>query len=84
MNNIKQPTRKVVPFKGEMWEEVPATPTPTPNSDYSILAAYIALSLIAGLCVGAILTYQSTDQQQLRDLKQQSSQLQKVKSEVCK
>jgi len=82
MNNLKQPTRKVVPFKGEMWEEVPATPTPH-QTDFSILAAYIALSLIGGLCVGAILTYNSVDQKQLRELKQQSTQFQKIKKQVC-
>lgn len=83
MNKLKQPTRKVIPFKGEMWEEIDSTPTPRPSAN-SFLAAYIALSLIGGLCAGAILTYNSTDQQQLRQLKQQSTQLQKVKNEVCK
>jgi hypothetical protein len=67
MNDLK-PTRKVIPFKGEMWEEVPPTPHQKPSNS-SFLAAYIALSLIAGLSMGAISTYNSVDQVELRNLK---------------
>lgn len=74
-------TSKVVPFTGEFYPEAPE-PTPAGNN----LAAYlviVAAALVAGLSMGAMSTYQSADQVQLREMKAQSQQLEKVKSQVC-
>lgn len=73
---------KVVPFTGELYTH--PTPEPPPASDN--LAAFLALGaavLVAGLSIGAMTTYQSTDQVELRQLKAEREQLQKVRSNVC-
>ncbi|MEH1933845.1 MAG: hypothetical protein V7L14_08965 [Nostoc sp.] len=78
----RQLTSKVVSFTGEFYPEVPE-PTPAGNN----IAAYlviIAAALVAGLSMGTIATYQSADQVQLRQMKAQSQQLEKVKNQVCK
>ena len=83
MKQSKQQTsRKVVPFTGEFYPDVPE-PAPAGNN----IAAYlviIAAALVAGLSIGAISTYQSADQVQLREMKSQSQQLEKVKNQVCR
>jgi uncharacterized membrane-anchored protein YhcB (DUF1043 family) len=43
----------------------------------------VAAALVAGLSIGAIAVYQSSDQVQLRQMKLQSEQLQQVKTQVC-
>ncbi|MEH1785519.1 MAG: hypothetical protein V7L23_07980 [Nostoc sp.] len=83
MKQTKQhPTSKVVPFTGEFYPDI-AEPAPAvPN-----LAAFLvilAAALVAGLSLGAISTYQSADQVQLREMKAQSQQLEKVKNQVCR
>ncbi|MEH2379178.1 MAG: hypothetical protein V7K27_09880 [Nostoc sp.] len=78
----QQPGSKVVPFTGEFY---PTASEPTPSGNN--VAAYlviIAAALVAGLSMGAIATYQSADQVQLRQMKAQSQQLEQVKSQVCK
>lgn len=78
----QQPSSKVVPFTGEFYPVSDPAPTPAGNN----IAAYlviVAAALIAGLSMGAISTYQSTDQVQLREMKAQSQQLEKVKNQVC-
>jgi hypothetical protein len=78
----RQPTSKVVPFTGEFYPDVPE-PTPVGNN----IAAYlviVAAALVAGLSMGAMSTYQSADQVQLREMKAQSQQLEKVKNQVCR
>ncbi|MEH2390030.1 MAG: hypothetical protein V7K14_30555 [Nostoc sp.] len=83
MKHSKQESSsKVVPFTGEFY---PTAPEPTPDGNN--LAAFLVLvaaALIGGLSMGAIATYQSADQVQLREMKAQSQQLEKVKSQVCK
>ncbi|MEH2001091.1 MAG: hypothetical protein V7L00_20470 [Nostoc sp.] len=77
----QQLTSKVVPFTGEFY---PTADEPTPAGNN--LAAFlfmIAAALVAGLSMGAISTYQSADQVQLREMKAQSQQLEKVKNQVC-
>lgn len=79
----QQRTSKVVPFTGEFYPIPDPEPTPAGNN----IAAYlviVAAALVAGLSIGAISTYQSTDQVQLREMKSQSQQLEKVKSQVCR
>ncbi|MEH2310038.1 MAG: hypothetical protein V7K35_01075 [Nostoc sp.] len=78
----KQFASKVVPFTGEFYPDIPE-PTPAGNN----IAAYlviIAAALVAGLSMGAMSTYQSADQVQLRQMKAQSQQLEKVKNQVCR
>ena len=83
MKQIKQQrTSKVVPFTGEFYPDVPET-TPAGNNAAAYLVI-VAAALVAGLSMGAISTYQSADQAQLREMKAQSQQLEKVKNQVCK
>jgi uncharacterized protein HemX len=78
----QQTTSKVVPFTGEFYPGVPE-PTPAANNLAAFLVM-IAAALVAGLSMGAISTYQSADQVQLREMKAQSQQLEKVKNQVCR
>ncbi|MHC5614089.1 MAG: hypothetical protein ACYTXA_24620 [Nostoc sp.] len=84
MKQIKrQATSKVVPFTGEFYPIPDTEPTSVGNN----IAAYlviVAAALICGLSMGAISTYQSADQVQLREMKAQSQQLEKVKNQVCR
>lgn len=76
----QQPAGKVVPFTGQFYTEE-SEPTSTSASPYIVL---VAAALIGGLSIGAIATYQSADQVQLREMKAQSQQLEQVKNQVCK
>jgi uncharacterized protein HemX len=79
----QQQSNKVVPFTGELYPVPDPEPAPAGNN----VAAYlviVAAALIAGLSMGAIGTYQSADQVQLREMKAQSQQLEKVKNQVCR
>ncbi|MEH2031038.1 MAG: hypothetical protein V7K67_15475 [Nostoc sp.] len=78
----QQTTSKVVPFTGEFYPGVPES-TPAGNNLAAFLVM-IAAALVAGLSMGAISTYQSADQVQLREMKAQSQQLEKVKNQVCR
>lgn len=80
MNKPQTKTSKVVPFTGEFYEPVEPTPATASNAPYFFM---MAAALIAGLSIGAISTYQSSDQVQLRQMKAQSEQLEKVKTQVC-
>jgi hypothetical protein len=76
-------TSKVVPFTGEFYPEVEtASPAPSPVAGATFI--FIAASLVGGLALGAISTYQSADQQQLRQLQTDQRQLQQIKNKVCK
>lgn len=75
-------TSKVVPFTGEFYPEVEPTTTPSPVAGATFI--FIAAALVSGLALGAISTYQSADQQQLRQLQTDHQQLQQVKNKVCK
>ena len=78
----QQATSKVVPFTGEFYPDLPE-PTPAGNNLAAFLVM-IAAALVAGLSMGAMSTYQSATQVQLREMKAQSQQLEKVKNQVCK
>ena len=79
----QQVSSKVVPFTGEFYPVPDPEPTPAGNNIAAFLVM-IAAALVAGLSMGAISTYQSADQVQLREMKVQSQQLEKVKSQVCR
>lgn len=72
---------KVVPFSGHFYPEVPE---PTPASSNAPYFVMVAAALISGLAIGAISTYQSSDQVQLRQMKADAQQLQQVKTQVCR
>lgn len=78
----RQVTSKVVPFTGEFYQDAPE-PTPAGNN-LAAFSVMLAAALIAGLSMGAISTYQSADQVQLREMKSQSQQLEKVRNQVCR
>ncbi|MBE8965922.1 hypothetical protein IQ277_06585 [Nostocales cyanobacterium LEGE 12452] len=78
----QQLTSKVVPFTGEFYPTA-SEPTPSGNNIAAFLVM-LAAALVAGLSIGAISTYQSADQVQLREMKAQSQQLEKVKNQVCR
>ncbi len=81
MNKSQINNSKVVPFTGEFYQPVEPTPAATTsNAPYFFM---IAAALVAGLSIGAISTYQSADQVQLRSYKAQSEQLEQVKTQVC-
>ena len=77
----QQPTSKVVPFTGEFYPTAQTTPSTNNTAGFFVI---VAAALIGGLSIGAISTYQSTDQVQLRQMKAQSEQLEQVKNQVCK
>ncbi|MFK0730028.1 MAG: hypothetical protein ACIWVG_02370 [Gloeotrichia echinulata HAB0833] len=82
MKTKQSTTSKVVPFTGEFYSE---TENISPTSDNTAaFLVIIAAALVAGLSIGAISVYQSSDQVQLRQMKAQSEQLQQVKTQVCK
>lgn len=83
MNKHQAKSRKIIPFTGEFYpEEVETTTTPSPVAGATFI--FIAAALVSGLALGAISTYQSADQQQLRQLQTDHQQLQQVKNKVCK
>lgn len=77
----KQATSKVVPFTGEFYPEAESTPAP---AGLGATFVFIAAALLAGLSVGALATYQSASQQQMRQLQADHQQLQQIKTKVCK
>ncbi|MEH2151045.1 hypothetical protein [Nostoc sp.] len=79
----RQVTSKVVPFTGEFYPDIPE-PTPSSGNNIAAYLVIVAAALVAGLSMGAISTYQSADQVQLREMKAQSQQLEKVKNQVCR
>ncbi|WP_375494405.1 hypothetical protein [uncultured Nostoc sp.] len=79
----QQANSKVVPFTGEFYPVPDPEPTPAGNNIAGYLVI-IAAALICGLSMGAISTYQSADQVQLREMKAQSQQLEKLKNQVCR
>ncbi|MEH2068915.1 MAG: hypothetical protein V7K47_12265 [Nostoc sp.] len=77
----QQSVGKVVPFTGEFY---PANePAPAVNNTAAFLVI-LAAALLAGLSIGAISTYQSASQVQLRQMKADQAQLQDVKTQVCR
>lgn len=82
MNKHQDKSRKIIPFTGEFYPEVETTPEPSPVAGATFI--FLAAALVSGLALGAISTYQSADQAQLRQLQTDQQQLQQVKSKVCK
>lgn len=76
-------SKKVVPFTGEFYPVPDLAPTPAGNNIAGYLVI-VAAALICGLSIGAISTYESADQVQLREMKANSQQLEKVKNQVCR
>lgn len=76
--------RKVIPFTGELYTQPTPIPQAEPKTDFAVIGAYIAMSLITGLCLGAISTYNRADQVELRQLKSQQQILDKVKQQICR
>jgi len=82
MKQTKQhQTSKVVPFTGEFYQDEPIPVATSSAAPYFIL---VAAALIGGLSLGAISTYQSADQVQLRQMKADAQQLEQVKTQVCR
>ncbi|MFN6499796.1 MAG: hypothetical protein RMX65_022775 [Nostoc sp. DedQUE01] len=82
MNKSKPQQRsKVVPFTGELYQPE-ASPAEQQNNTPALLVI-LACAIAAGLSVGSMLTYQSTDQSELRRLKADQQQLQQVKEKAC-
>lgn len=81
MNRTNQQQQKVVPFTGQFYPQQPET-APQQNNAPAFLAI-LACAVAAGLSVGAMLVYQSSDQVQLRQLKADQEQLQQVKEKAC-
>lgn len=82
-HNLQQRTNKVVPFTGEFYPIPDPEPTPSSGNNIAAYLVIIAAALVAGLSMGAMSTYQSASQVQLREMKANSQQLEKVKSQVC-
>jgi uncharacterized protein HemX len=82
-HKLQQQSSKVVPFTGEFYPIPDPQPTPATTNSAAYLVI-VAAALVAGLSMGAIGTYQSTDQVQLREMKAQSEQLEQVKNQVCR
>lgn len=80
------PETKVVPFRGEMYQETPtqAAPPPQQSFNFATVATVAACLIGVGAALGATATYNSTEQNQLRQLQQESKQLLQIKQQVCK
>jgi uncharacterized protein HemX len=75
-------SKVVVPFTGEFYPQPESAPaTASSAAPYIVM---VAAALVAGLAIGAISTYQSSDQVQLRQMKADAQQLEKVKTQVCR
>lgn len=74
---------KVVPFRGEMYEPIPPATPPQQSS-----GAFIAFGLVClvgmGAAIGASVTYNSTDQVQIREMKSQLQHWKNVEKQICK
>lgn len=81
--NKPQQTNKVIPFTGEFYPQIEHTPTPTATGNASAMMVLLIAAMVGGLAIGAIATYQRTDQTELRQLQAEREQLQQVKSRVC-
>jgi uncharacterized protein HemX len=80
--NQQQQHHNVVPFTGQLYPQQPQQ-QPAQQNNTPAMLAILACAVAAGLSVGAMLTYQSSDQTELRQLKAASEQLQQVKEKAC-
>lgn len=75
---------KVVPFCGEFYEQPPQQESPPPqNNSFAFLFFVAACLIAAGVALGSTINYHSGEQVQIRELQQQSQQLEKIKKEAC-
>ena len=82
MNKSNQQQRNVVPFTGQFYPQQPET-APQQQSNAPAFLAILACAVAAGVSVGSMLVYQSTDQVQLRQLKADQEQLQQIQEKAC-
>lgn len=81
MEKAKDQSRVVVPFTGYLHPQLP--PEPEPPKQTTSLLTIAALLFVAGLAIGGISVYQSTDFTQIENLKAQAKQLSEVKKNLC-
>jgi hypothetical protein len=80
----ESPGTKVVPFRGEMYQETStAEVTPPQQSNTSFLIFFCLCMVGMGVALGATLTYNSPEQVQIRDMQHQLQQLNQVKKQLC-
>lgn len=79
-NKPQQQHLNVVPFTGELY---PQAPPPQAGDKAASMLFFFVAALVAGLSLGAIAVYQSSDQSQLRQLKADQERLNEIKSNVC-
>ncbi|PAX52059.1 hypothetical protein [Brunnivagina elsteri] len=78
----RQTDLKVVPFRGEMYQDEPVTTVAAKSNSSFILLTCLCL-IGVGIALGATVTYNSTEQEQLRNMQQQLQQFDKVKKQLC-
>jgi uncharacterized protein HemX len=83
MKNTQEQNLKVVPFRGEMYQEAtsPVVAPAKSNSSFLLLACLCLVSV--GVALGATVTYNSTEQEQLRHMQQQLQQFDQIKKQLC-
>jgi uncharacterized protein HemX len=82
-NSSPQTELKVVPFRGEMYQETthPVVATAKSNSSFLLLACVCLVGV--GVALGATVTYNSTEQEQLRHMQKQLQQFEQIKKQLC-
>lgn len=79
-----KPSPNVVPFRGEMYPQSSPEISPPPQQSNTSFILFFCLCLVgAGIGLGATLTYNSTEQTQIREMQQQLQQLNQVKKQLC-
>jgi uncharacterized protein HemX len=83
MKSTQEQNLNVIPFRGEMYQPVapPVVATAKSNSSFLLLACLCLVGM--GVALGASVTYNSTDQEQIRQMQQQLQQFEKVKKQLC-
>jgi uncharacterized protein HemX len=81
-NSSSQTELKVVPFRGEMYQET-TSPVATAKSNSSFLLIVCVCLVGVGVALGATVTYNSTEQEQLRHMQQQLQQFEQIKKQLC-
>lgn len=80
----QSPGTKVVPFRGEMYQETSTAPATLPQQSNTSFLVFWCLCMVGmGVALGATLTYNSPEQIQLRDMQQQLQQFSQVKKQLC-
>jgi hypothetical protein len=82
-NTNQSPGTKVVPFRGEMYQET-STPVAAPQQSNTNFLFFCCLCMIGiGVALGATVTYNSPEQTQIRDMQQQLQRLNQIKKQLC-